>query len=343
MNHYTRSSNRKTLIASLLAYVLLTSQLAPMAMAFSGSANRGAPTKTADVEIEKSEASQERSSFAPVPVPLRVTAAGLAPIISATKVDTFPDADGDGKVSPGQTITYSVTSNTGPDPALNLTLNDTVDPNTTIVPGSAVSTPIAFDDTYNVVGNVRIQPNAAQGLLANDNNPNTGNNTGLTASGPATSTQGGQVTINADGSFSYNPPAGFAGTDTFTYTTTSANGVDTASATLTVGTAGAVIWFVNASAPVGGDGVTNPFNCYTGTNCFSDTRPTILATAFSFQRKPRAGSPWPTISVSSARRDRHAGEHRRRHCSTYSDASRNRRRQPRDDHWRHHRHPARVG
>lgn len=285
MNHHTPSSNRRnlrTFIASLLAYVLVTSQLAPVAMAFNGSADRRAPAGTSDIERKKtSEAPQQESvvgSFGPVPAPLRLTTAGLAPIITATKVDSFPDPDGDGRVSPGQTITYSVTiNNTGPDPALNLTLNDTVDPNTTIVGGSAVSTPIAFDDAYNVVGNVRIQPNAAQGLLANDINPNTGNNSGLTASGPTTSTANGQVTINSDGSFSYNPPAGFTGTDTFTYTVTSANGTDTGSVTLTVGTAGAVIWFINATAPVGGDGrLTNPFNCYTGTSsgaqtCFSDT------------------------------------------------------------------------
>jgi len=63
---------------------------------------------------------------------------------------------------------------------------------------------------------VRIQPNAAQGLLANDNNPETGNNTGLTASGPTTGPWKGQAVVNADGSFSYNPNPGFTGTDTFT-------------------------------------------------------------------------------------------------------------------------------
>ena len=42
MNHPTQSSHRngKTFIAGLLAYVLLTSQLTPMALAFNGSAVR---------------------------------------------------------------------------------------------------------------------------------------------------------------------------------------------------------------------------------------------------------------------------------------------------------------
>jgi hypothetical protein len=274
MTHHTSTSNRRNrraFVATLLAYVLLTSQLAPIATAFSRPANRQTFARTPGNMPSEAPPQGASSSFAPVPVPLRVTASGMAPIITATKVDSFPDPDGDGKVSPGQTITYNVTlTNTGPDPALNLTLNDTVDPNTTIVPGSAVSTPIAFNDAYNVIGNVRIQPNAAQGLLANDINPNTGNNTGLTASGPTTSTQGGNVAINADGSFSYDPPVGFTGTDTFTYTATSANGVDTRTVTLTVA---GMIFFVNDDDPTaGGDGrLTNPFNCLVGAGCFTDS------------------------------------------------------------------------
>ncbi|MFN2510476.1 MAG: beta strand repeat-containing protein [Pyrinomonadaceae bacterium] len=276
MTHYTpslNSRNRRTLIASVLTYVMLMSQLAPMAMAINGSAVSNARAGTSDIERKNtSEVPPEGrvvDSFAPVPVPLRVTTAGMVPIITATKVDSFPDPDMDGKVSPGQTITYSVTiTNSGPDPATNLTLTDTIDPNTTLVPGSAVSTPIAFADAYNVVGNVRIQPNAAQGLLANDINPDTGNNTGLTASGGTTSTQGGNVAINADGSFSYDPPVGFTGTDTFTYTATSANGTDTRTVTLTVA---GMIFFVNDDDPTaGGDGrLTNPFNCLVGAGCFS--------------------------------------------------------------------------
>ncbi|HET6645925.1 MAG TPA: Ig-like domain-containing protein, partial [Pyrinomonadaceae bacterium] len=265
-----RSHNRKTFIASLLAYVLLTSQLAPVAMAVNRSANRRLLSKTSKVDREAVEAPSTgtgANAFAPVPVPLRVTAAGLAPMLTATKVDSFADPDMDGRVSPGQTITYSVTiTNSGPDPAFNVTLNDTVDPNTTIVPGSATSTPIATDETYDVLGNVRIQPNAASGLLANDVNPNTGNNTGLTASGPTTGPTNGQATVNADGSFSYNPNPGFTGTDSFTYTVTSSGGTDTATVTLNIT---GMIWFVNAAATPGGDGrLTSPFNCLVGAGCF---------------------------------------------------------------------------
>lgn len=262
MNHLTpisRRRNTRAFIATIISYVMLAGQVAPLALAARGPAPRPAPKSAA-----ATPATAAPVAAAPVPQPLV-----FAPIITATKTDSFPDPDNDGKAEPGDVITYTVTiNNTGPDPATNLILTDTVDPNTTINPGSAVSTPIAFNDTYNVIGNVRIQPNAAQGLLTNDNNPNTGNTTGLTASGPTSSAQGGNVVINSDGSFTYDPPVGFTGSDNFTYTVTSANGTDTATVTLTVA---GMIFFVNDDDPVaGGDGrLTNPFNCLVGAGCFS--------------------------------------------------------------------------
>src|ERR1043165_7117014 len=195
------------------------------------------------------------------------------PNITATKVDAWDDSGTpDGKADPGQTITYTVTiTNTGTADATGVTFNDSVDLNTTLVPGSVNTQPIGIPDTYNVIGNVRIQPNAAQGLLTNDIDPDTGNNTGLTPSGPSTSTNGGNVTINTDGSFSYNPAPGFTGTDTFTYTLTDSGGkTDTTTATFKVGNGTAtpgtnVVWFVDPAAPAGGDGrKSSPFNCYTG-------------------------------------------------------------------------------
>jgi uncharacterized repeat protein (TIGR01451 family) len=187
----------------------------------------------------------------------------LAPSLTATKTDSFSDPDGDGKAEPGQTITYTVTvTNNGPDDATNVQFTDTVDPNTTLVPGSVTTQPIAADDSYNVLGNVRIQPNAAGGLLANDCDPDNGgpcSSAGLTASGPSASAQGGDVTVNANGSFSYNPPAGFEGADSFTYTVTDPTGsTDTATVNLTVNE---VVWFVDNTAAPGGDGrLTNPYN-----------------------------------------------------------------------------------
>src|SRR5260221_157922 len=92
----------------------------------------------------------------------------------------------------------------------------------------------------------------------------TGNNTGLTAStGSATSTQGGNVTVNSDGSFSYNPPPGFTGADTFTYTVTDPTG-KTGTGTVTLNISG-MVWFINNAAAscttlaAGCGRLTNPF------------------------------------------------------------------------------------
>jgi hypothetical protein len=59
---------------------------------------------------------------------------------------------------------------------------------------------------------------AAPGLLANDGcNGIDAGPLKAVAAGPAATSQGGSYTVYADGSFSYTPPAGFVGTDGFTY------------------------------------------------------------------------------------------------------------------------------
>ena len=53
----------------------------------------------------------------------------------------------------------------------------------------------------------------ANGVLANDSNPDGNPLTAVLASNPAY----GSVTLNPDGSFSYVPSDGFYGVDSFTY------------------------------------------------------------------------------------------------------------------------------
>ncbi len=194
---------------------------------------------------------------------------GIVPTISATKVDAlFTDVDGDGRADPGDTLQYTVTiNNTGPDPALNTIFTDTLPNSLTLVAGSVNASPIASNDSYTATGNVRITIPVGSGVLANDVDPNTGTNAGLTASAGATSVNGGNVTMSANGSFVYNPAPGFEGTDTFTYTVTDTGGA-TGTGTVTFNVSG-MIWFVNASAAGGGDGrLSSPFNCLVGAGCF---------------------------------------------------------------------------
>jgi uncharacterized repeat protein (TIGR01451 family) len=205
---------------------------------------------------------------APAPAPraaVSPAALAVAPLITATKSDAFPDPDLDGKAVPGDTITYTVQINNNGTDATGVVFNDTVDANTTFVGGSVTTTPVAIDDTYSAVGNVQINVPAASGLTSNDSDPDGG--PVVATAGTTTSTGGGDVTVNADGSFTYNPPPGFEGADTFTYTINGASPPSNTS-TVTVNVAG-MIWFVNAAAAAGGDGrLTSPFNALTGAGSF---------------------------------------------------------------------------
>jgi Bacterial Ig domain/Calx-beta domain/Lamin Tail Domain len=247
--------------AALLSFLTFVSPLAPLsALAADDRARR----PSADAEAGQPPAgSPAEGAYVPMPAPMLLR---RAPGISATKTDAFPDPNSDGKAAPGETITYTVTiTNSGPDPATGVQFNDTPDPNTTLVPGSITTQPVAQNDTASAFGNVRIATTqGAPNLLANDCDPDPAGgactNTGLTASGPTTSANNGNVTVSANGDFTYNPFPGFTGTDSFTYTVTDGTGkTDTATMTITVGPT--LIWFINNSAASNGDGrITSPFN-----------------------------------------------------------------------------------
>ena len=194
--------------------------------------------------------------------PLRPTSP-LAPIVTASKTDSlFTDVDGDFQADPGDTLQYSVSINSSGGDATGVSFTDTVDPNTTFVPGSLRATPVAVDDSYSATGNVRISV-PAPGVLGNDF---TGVPAATITGAPALSANGGNVAVNADGSFTYNPFPGFEGADTFTYTLTNSEGSNNATVTITVS---GMIWFVNSAASCPCDGrLTNPFVALTGAGSF---------------------------------------------------------------------------
>jgi hypothetical protein len=171
----------------------------------------------------------------------------------------FTDVDGDLQADPGDTLKYTVNISASGGDATGVSFTDTVDPNTAFVPGSLTATPVAVDDSYTATGNIRISV-AAPGVLGNDF---VGVPAATITAPPTTSTNGGDVTLNADGSFTYNPPAGFEGTDTFSYTLTNSAGSN--SATVTINVSG-MIWFIdNNAAPcttlaAGCGRLTNPFS-----------------------------------------------------------------------------------
>lgn len=115
------------------------------------------------------------------------------------------------------------------------------------------------DDAYLVAPNIGLEV-PAPGILANDT-INSGSIIAPEPNVPFSTIQGGKVTVNADGSFTYDPPAGARGiSDSFTYTIDNGSGQDTALVTLTLEDR-ITPWFVKAGAAPGGNGtLAAPFD-----------------------------------------------------------------------------------
>jgi len=73
--------------------------------------------------------------------------------------------------------------------------------------------PVAHDDSYGVTKNDALTVAAGSGVLANDTDVNGDSLTAVLVSGPAH----GTLVLNANGSFTYTPAAGYTGADSFTY------------------------------------------------------------------------------------------------------------------------------
>src|SRR5207248_11791983 len=118
-----------------------------------------------------------------------------------------------------------------------------------------------------VTGNVRIQVGAT--LLGGVTDPEGDT---LTAVKDATSAEVGNVTINANGSYVYNPKPGREGADTVKYKVCD-NDVPvqcSTLATITLNVSG-MLWFVNSAAAVNGDGrLTSPFNTLAAFNTLNN-------------------------------------------------------------------------
>jgi Ca2+-binding RTX toxin-like protein len=196
-----------------------------------------------------------------------------AATVTASKTDAlFTDVDLDGKADPGDTLKYTVVIGASGMDATGVMFSDTVDPNTNFVPGTVMTTPLARNDSYTASGNIRITV-AAPGVLTNDSDADSVG-PALTVSAGATTANGGNVNLSADGSFTYNPPAGFEGVDTFTYTLSDGEGnTDTATASITVS---GMIWFINNNAAscltlaAGCGRLTNPFSTLAAFNTLNN-------------------------------------------------------------------------
>ncbi|MBK9982121.1 MAG: cadherin-like domain-containing protein [Saprospiraceae bacterium] len=154
-------------------------------------------------------------------------------IPGATLVDAITIDNGTpGTADPGDKIKLTATitnAQTADYDGVQMTANN--DPKVTFVAGSFKSTPVAVNDLYATTLNTMLTVPVGTGLLANDFDNNI---PGLTVTTfPVTSTQGGTIAGNANGSFTYTPPNGFTGNDTFTYVITDSD-AQTNSATVKI-------------------------------------------------------------------------------------------------------------
>jgi hypothetical protein len=214
----------------------------------------------------------------------------FAPSLTATLAD---DIGLGAKKNPGDTITYTaVITNGGASPADDATgmiFSAILDSNTTLVPGSVNAQPIAKPDSYTSSGNIPISI-AAPGVLTNDIDPMTGTNTGLTVTevqglagnvGVATNTTAvgaggvtGSVTLANTGNFTYEPPPGYVGNDTFTYKTSEGTLTDTNTVTITISN---MVWFIkNTGGGLNRGTFSNPFTTiasFNTANALADAAP----------------------------------------------------------------------
>lgn len=176
------------------------------------------------------------------------------------------DNNSDGKVNPGDTVQYTATVGATGSNATGVQVSIPVDPNSTLVAGSLHISPIPNPDTYNWVGNTVLNSTAAglPTLFSNDVTLNAagGTDTAMLASPTTVTTaHSGSVTIDAStGAFTYTPPVGYTGSDSFSYTlANSAVPTLTNTATVTFNLSGRVWYVQNATA--NGNGESNsPFN-----------------------------------------------------------------------------------
>lgn len=241
---------------------------------------------------------------------LIVASASAVVMISATKTDALVvDIDGDGKADPGDTIEYTVVvANSGSTDATGAAFSDTIDPNTTLVPGSTNVSPLARDDSYETIGNtllevgvtasgnpaVRVTTAAIDSLFDNDSEFLGDTFTlksveAVSGAGPVTAAteSGGSVTVQANGAFSYTPAVAFSGADHFDYVITddgpdniAGNADDLAGAgRVTINVNAQRVWYVKNNAAAGNGRSSNPFNTLAAGQTASAANDTIYVFA----------------------------------------------------------------
>jgi hypothetical protein len=151
------------------------------------------------------------------------------------------------QANPDDQLRYTTKiKNTGSGDANSVVLTQPAPTNTTLVPGSVKTSALARDESYTTGLNTPLNI-AAPGVLTNDYGiPSpavasfgpTANSSAYAAGAAGLSDNGGALTVNTNGSFTYTPPSPtFAGIDKFSYKASNGNAPDNdAIVIITVGT-----------------------------------------------------------------------------------------------------------
>jgi uncharacterized repeat protein (TIGR01451 family) len=151
--------------------------------------------------------------------------------VTASKTDApLADTNRNGRSDPGETLRYTVVvSNSSGTDLTGVAFDDTLDANTNVISGSLQISPLAFGDSYSTLRNTPLVV-VAPGVLFNDS----GTPAPSVIPSSVTTAAGGNATTGADGTFSYTPPPGYTGIDSFSYSATNSAGSDIGVVTLVV-------------------------------------------------------------------------------------------------------------
>ncbi len=191
-----------------------------------------------------------------------------AVILTATMVDTLGapgsgDLNSDGEAGPGDTLSYSVEIESFED-LTNFQFSDTIDANTTLDPLTLQVSPLAVDESFETLPDTQlVVGDPLQGVLANDLEfkgetigTDPANDTVIDDGGSGfplnfNSKRGGSVSLSSDGTFTYDPPIGFEGTDSFEYSLVDLGGL-----------LGSGNVFIDVSPPLACDGIVVNDTCW---------------------------------------------------------------------------------
>ncbi|MFN7985947.1 MAG: Ig-like domain-containing protein [Thermoanaerobaculia bacterium] len=185
--------------------------------------------------------------------------------------DNGGTANGGVDTSAAQTFVITVTAVNDPPTVTNATITYTTPGNTQLhVAGATLPGVASWSDAQSAA--------AKSGPFSDVDGPNVP----VIFATSGSSTNGGSYTIAADGSFTYVPPAGFTGTDSFTFLVSDGDTPTPGTATVTVNvTVGQRVWYVrdvvDLNNAAGGDGrSTNAFDSIAAFNAATTNNGDII-------------------------------------------------------------------